>query len=270
MENQKSSFSLIALIVIFVLAFATLASTFVTIPAGKRGVVTRFGAVTGIMDTGLHGKIPFVDVVHKMNVKTVTINSEATGGLTAASKDLQDVKITTVVNYHVDASKVSNIYEQYRSVDNFQSDVIEPLMNETVKSTSAQFTAEELVTKRVEFSDSVSSLLAQRFLEKGAILEKFSVVNFNFSASFNASIEAKVTAEQDALTAKNKLEQVKFEAQQSIEKAKAEAESIRIQAQAIQNQGGKEYVQLKAVEKWNGILPTQMIPGSTVPFINLK
>ena len=79
----------------------------------------------------------------------------------------------------------------------------------------------------------------------------------------------KVTAEQNALAAKNKLEQVRFEAEQRISQAKGEAEAIRIQAQAITQQGGKDYVQLKAIEKWSGKLPDVMIPGATIPFLNL-
>ena len=101
------------------------------------------------------------------------------------------------------------------------------------------------------------------------MVDELSIVNFDFSNSFNSAIEAKVTAEQNALAAKNKLEQVKFEAEQRITQAKGEAEAIRIQAQAIQNQGGAEYVNLKAIEKWNGDLPTYMM-GNSVPFVNIN
>ena len=94
-------------------------------------------------------------------------------------------------------------------------------------------------------------------------------MNFNFSPQFNSAIEAKVTAEQEALAAKNQLERVKFEAEQRITQAKGEAEAIRIQAQAITQQGGKDYVELKSVEKWDGVLPQYMLGGGAVPFINI-
>jgi regulator of protease activity HflC (stomatin/prohibitin superfamily) len=180
---------------------------------------------------------------------------------------LQDVKIAVVVNYHQDAEKVNKIYQQYGS--SYQTNVIEPMIREAVKSVSALYTAEELVTKRTEFSDKVTNVLLERLASKDAVLERFNVTNFEFSNSFNQAIEAKVTAEQNALAAKNKLEQVKFEAEQRLTEAKAEAEAIKIQAQAITQQGGKEYVNLKAVEKWNGTLPAQML-GNSVPFVNLK
>lgn len=269
--------TVITVIGVIIIALLLISSTG-TIGAGERGVKTRFSAIVGTVPQGLYFKIPFIESVHIMDVKTRTINYDRNGAegdardtsqLFGASKDLQDVSIGVVVNYHIDANKVQEIYAQYSSVANYQYNVIEPVVREIVKSTSAQYTAEELVTKRAEFSDKVNTALATQFTDKNAILERFSVTNFEFSKAFSQAIETKVTAVQNAEAAKNKLEQVKAEAQQTIEKAKAEAEAIRIQAQAINSQGGADYVALKAVERWNGILPTQMVPNASVPFINL-
>jgi len=255
-------------------------SMFGTIRAGERGVKTRLGAIVGTIQPGLYYKTPFIESVHKMDVKTRTINYDKSGdvgntkvtdtNLFGASKDLQDVAIGVVVTYHIDPLKVTDIFAQYSSVDNYEANVIEPIIRQVVKSTSAQFTAEELVTRRAEYSDKVNITLATLFLEKSAVLQNFSVTNFEFSAEFSKAIEQKVTAVQQAEAAKNKLEQIKFEAQQTIETAKATAEAQRIQAQSLAAQGGTDYVQLKAIDKWNGVLPIQMIPGATVPFINLK
>ncbi len=263
-----------AIIVLFVLF-----GSFGTINAGERGVKTRLGAVVGTVDPGLYFKVPFVEKVTLMEVKTRTVNYDRNGSegdaidssqLSGASKDLQDVWIGTVVNYRVNADRVTAIYTQYKSVENFEANVIEPIIREVVKSTSAQYTAEELVTKRAEFGDKVNITLAERFASKDAVLERFSVTNFQFSAAFTQAIENKVTAVQNAEAAKNKLEQIKFEAQQTIETARATAEAQRIQAQSLSAQGGDDYVQLKAVEKWDGKLPTQMIPNATVPFIDIS
>jgi len=253
--------------------------TFGTVGAGERGVKLRFGAVVGVLDQGLYFKLPFVEKVKKMDVKTRTINydkngfegdSAETSQLFGASKDLQDVQIGVVVTYHISPEKVNDIYSSYSSVDNYESNVIEPIVREVVKSTSAQFTAEELVTKRLEYSDKVNILLTERFADKNSVLERFSVTNFEFSKEFSKAIESKVTATQNAEAAKNKLEQIKFEAQQTIETAKATAEAQRIQSQSLAAQGGSDYVQLKAIEKWNGVLPASIVPGSAVPFINLN
>jgi regulator of protease activity HflC (stomatin/prohibitin superfamily) len=249
------------------------------VSAGEVGVKTRFGKVVGTVNQGLYFKLPFVEEVKIVDVKTRTINYDKNGNegdskdsssLAGASKDLQDVSIGVMVNYRVDSTKAEDIYNQFKTNKNFEINVVEPIIRETVKSVSAQYTAEELVTKRIEYSDKVSSLLQDRFISKGALLDRFSITNFEFSKAFSQAIEAKVTATQNAEAAKNKLEQVKYEAQQQVEKAKAEAEAIRIQAQAINSQGGADYVSLKAIEKWNGILPAQMIPNASVPFLDLQ
>lgn len=285
MEESEKMFvkklaKIIGSVIIGILVLTAIFGSIGTISAGERGIKTKFGAIKGTIPQGLYFKLPFIEKVHKMNVKTLTINYDRGGdegdnkqtdtNLFGASKDLQDVAIGVVVNYHINPLKVESIFAQYSSVENYQNNVIEPVIRELVKSTSAKYTAEELVTKRAEFSDKVNGLLNEQFTIKDAVLERFSVTNFEFSKAFSQAIEAKVTATQNAEAAKNKLEQIKFEAQQTIEKAKAEAEAIRIQAQAINSQGGADFVALKAVEKWNGQLPIQMIPGQSVPFINVN
>lgn len=278
-SNSFRGGKLAVIIVGFLFCIILLFSSIGTVGAGERGVKTRFGAILGTVPQGLYFKFPFMDKVHLMDVKTRTINYDKNGAegdakdtsqLFGASKDLQDVSIGVVVNYHINPEKVEQIFAQYSSVINYQYNVIEPVVREIVKSTSAQYTAEELVTKRAEFSDKVNISLETRLMEKDAILERFSVTNFEFSKSFSQAIEAKVTAVQNAEAQKNKLEQVKYEAQQTIEKAKADAEAIRISAQAINSQGGADYVKLKAFEKWDGHLPTTMIPNGALPFIDIK
>ena len=133
----------------------------------------------------------------------------------------------------------------------------------------AEFTAEELITKRAEVKAFLKEGITTSLATHNIIVEDMFITNFTFSAQFDKAIESKVTAEQDALAAKNKLEQVKFEAEQRVAQARAEAEAIKIQAEAITQQGGQDYVNLKAVEKWNGVLPVTMLPGSSVPFVNI-
>lgn len=282
MENNFPLYKVIKYSVIGLFGLIIVFSSFGTVGAGERGVKTQFGAIKGTVPQGLYFKTPFIQQVHKMDVKTRTINYDKntsgakegdaldTAQLFGASKDLQDVKIGVVVTYHIDPTKVTDIYSQYSSVDNYESNVVEPIIRQIVKSTSAEFTAEELVTKRAEYSDKVTVLLTEQLSSKNAILQNFSVTNFEFSAEFSKAIESKVTATQNAEASKNKLEQVKYEAQQTIETAKATAEAQRIQAQSLSAQGGADFVQLKAIEKWNGVLPTSITPNGTVPFLNLK
>jgi regulator of protease activity HflC (stomatin/prohibitin superfamily) len=254
-------------------------STFGTIGAGEVGVRTRFSKVVGTIQPGIYMKLPLIEQVHKIDIKVKTVDYDKNGvegdavdtsALSASSKDLQAVWANIVVNYSVNPANAIEIYTNYRSAEQFGFAIVEPIIRETVKSITAQYTAEELVTKRLEISDKVFALLSEQLPAKGAILSQSNLTNFDFSPAFNKAIEDKVTAVQNAETQKNKLEQIKYEAQQTIETAKATAEAQRISAQALAAQGGSDYVQLKAIEKWDGHLPAQMIPNSSVPFINLK
>lgn len=237
--------------------------SFGTVGAGYKGVKTRFGNVVGSVNPGLYFKLPFIEHIVKLNIQTQKEETDST----AASKDLQDVKATVALNYNIDPAYVGELYANIGS--EYKIRIIDPAIQEAVKAATAQYTAEELVTKRPLVRDSIKEALTGRLQTEYIIVSEVSIVNFSFSKSFNDAIEAKVTAEQNALAAKNKLEQVKYEADQRISEAKGEAEAIRIQAQAIQQQGGAEYVNLKSVEKWDGKLPTYMM-GNSVPFINLS
>lgn len=243
-------------LVLFILA----CRTFTIVPAGHVGVVTEFGQVKPfVFDEGLHIRSPLT-AVRKFSVQTTKTEAEAS----AASKDLQTVAASIAVNFHL---KPETIMEMYRSVHgNYETTLADPAIQEVVKAVTAQYTADELITKRAEVSSLIQSQLSER-LSKYAVVETVSITNFDFSESFNRAIEAKVTAEQDALAAKNKLAQVEYEAEQTIAQAKADAESIRIQAEAITQQGGKEYVDLVIAHQWNGVLP-QYVTGDSIPLIN--
>lgn len=280
MEKEVNPIKVIAIIVGIIVAIVLFFSTVGVVGAGERGVKVQLGKIVGTVEQGLYFKLPFVEKVYKIDVRTRTIKNEyyvneggkvlSNNPLESASKDLQDVKISAVVNYKIDPVKVKELYEQYREESNFEEQVLKPIIKKTIKETTSLYTAEELVTKRAEYNSAIDSKLTNEFSNIGVIFEQSNITNLTFSESFNQAIEAKVTAEQQALKAQNDLKRVEFEAEQRIATAKAEAESIRISAQAINSQGGADYVNLKAIEKWNGILPAQMIPNATVPFIDLK
>lgn len=261
---------IIKYLIISIIAVVLLFGSFGTVGAGERGVRTQLGRVLGIVDQGLYLKIPFIQKVHKISVRTQSVSYEKENPLTAASKDLQDVQVANVVTYHVDPTKVIDLFVQYENLAIHEDKVVKPMIRDTVKSVASQYTAEELVTKRSEFSQISLSKLNDKLAGSFVIVEQSNITNLQFSPSFSQAIEAKVTAVQNAEAQKNKLEQIKYEAEQTIVTAKATAEAQRISSQALAAQGGADYVNLKAIEKWNGVLPEQMIPNATVPFINLN
>lgn len=219
---------------------------FGTVGAGERGVKTRFNNIVGTLQPGLYFKMPWIEKVTKIDVQTQKVTQDAT----AASSDLQDVETTIAVNYNIDPSKVAQIYQNVG--EDYQDVIIDPAIQETIKASTANYTAEQLVTEREKVRAEVVNALTSKLQTQGILVTQVSITNFAFSDEFNHAIEAKVTAEQNALAAKNLLEQKKYEAEQTVVTAKAQAEAIQIQAQAINSQGGADYVALQALKEWKG------------------
>lgn len=237
-----------------------LVGTFYIIPAGRSGILLTFGKPSmNSVGEGLHVKIPLVQQVIKMDVRTQKYEADAS----AASKDLQIVTSKIATNYHLVQSDVPKLYREV-GVD-YPMKIIMPMEQEVVKAVTARFTAEELITKREEVRVEIKQLLTERLAERSIIVEEVSIVNFDFSPEFNRAIEAKVTAEQNALAAKNKLEQVKYEAQQLIAAADGKAQAMSIESKALRE--NPDILQLRAIEKWNGQLPT--VTGGAIPFISI-
>lgn len=246
---QSSETSIAKYVGLGILAFIILIvlfGSFGTVGAGERGVKTRFSNVVGEVQPGLYFKAPFIEHVTTTDIQTQKVQQDTT----AASSDLQDVKATIAVNFNIDPSKVISIYQNIGS--DYQDVVIDPAIQETVKAVTAKYSAEQLVTDREEVRQGIVDALSSKLSPAGFQVTQVAIVNFAFSAQFNQAIEAKVTAEQNALAAKNKLDQVTYEGQQTVVSAKAQAEAIQIQAQAVNSAGGADYVALQKIKAWDG------------------
>ena len=223
-----------SIIGIVIIVASLIAGSFTTIPAGHRGVVIRFSAVTGrILSEGLQTKLPFLDSVEKMSVQTQKYEVDAT----SASKDLQDVDTTIALNWHLDPGMADEVYRTLGL--EFIDRLAAPAIQETVKQITARYIAEDLILKRDDVKAAITENLSNRLLGRGIVTETVSITNFKFSETFTAAIEAKVAAEQAVLEALNTLERVKVEAQQREAEAKGEADA-RI-AKAI---GEAEYIRV--------------------------
>jgi len=251
-------------VAVAVFIFLTLLWPIIIVRAGERGVVLNWGAVQGnIMGEGLHFIIPIMQSVKKLDVKT----EKKEVAVKSYSKDIQTVDAAVALNYHLDPSAVNKLWQEIGA--DYESRIIDPSIQESVKAATALFTAQELIELRPKVKDEIKTQLFNRLSGRHIVVDDFSIVNFDFSAEYEKAVEAKQVSQQGALKAENDLKRIKTEAEQRVAQATAEATAIKIQAEAITQQGGKEYVSLKAVEKWNGVLPTQMIPNATLPFIDL-
>jgi len=219
---------------IVLIVASVLAGSFTTVPAGHRGVVIRFSAVTGkVLEEGLQTKLPFIDSVVKMSVQTQKYEADSL----AVTKDLQDVSTTIALNWHLDPSLADDVYKTL-GLD-FIDRLAAPAIQETIKQITAKYNAEDLILRRDEVKAAITESLSARMFERGIVTETVSITNFQFSATFTAAIEAKVAAVQAVLEATNKLERVKVEAQQREAEATGEADA-RIAA-AI---GEAEYIRV--------------------------
>ena len=232
-----------------------------TVSAGERGILLQFGAVQDkVFDEGLYFKVPLVQTVVKMDVKVQKDEIEAG----ASSKDLQIVTSKIALNYHLDPDSVNKIWQEIGR--NYNSRIIAPSIQEAVKSVTAKFTAEELITKREEVKEQIKFNLSERLSNSFIVVDEFNIIDFNFSPAFNEAIEAKVTAEQLKLKADRDLERIKIEADQNIASAQGKAEAIRIEANALR--ANPQVVELRWIEKWNGVVPQYW--GNASPFIGLN
>ena len=241
-------------IAIFLILFAGFGA-FGTVPAGHRGVVTRLGRVTGeIKGEGFYMKVPVLDTVHVMDcrIQKEQVTTEC------SSKDLQPIDTTIALNFSLLPDRSADVFQTI-GVD-YLSKVISPAMQEGVKAAIARYTSEELVTKREEVRRQMTTLLYDRLAPLGIKTETLNIVNLAFGKAFNAAIEAKVTAEQNALAAKNVLAQREYEAQQLVATARGKADAMKIEAEALIS--SPQILQLRWLERWDGRLPLYLAGGA--------
>lgn len=257
----------LAVIIGAILVFFLFLHPWVQVGAGERGVVLNFGAVQKtVLEEGLHFRVPIMQKVVLMDVKVQKSETNAA----AASSDLQDVSSTVAINYHIMPGAANIVYQTLGT--EFKERIIDPAVQEVVKAVTARYTAEELITKRPAVSDAMKLNLTERLLTHNMAVDAFSIVGFSFSKIFMEAIESKQTAEQLALKARRDLERIKIEAEQKITAAKAEAESLSLQKANISPdliELRKIEANLKAIDKWNGILP-QVTGSGSVPFIGVS
>jgi regulator of protease activity HflC (stomatin/prohibitin superfamily) len=246
---MKKVIGIIVMCFLGLFGIIALANSFYTVKSGERGIVFTFGKIDAVVAEGPHFKVPFIQSLEKVDVRTLKAKAPCDAG----TKDLQMVSSEVAINYHLDPNKLKELY--MKSGLDVETKLIDPRIQEVVKAITAKYSAEQLMSQRESVKTSIVNNLTTELGKYYVIIEDVQITNFRFSDKFNAAIEAKQTAEQQALTAENDLRRIEVEARQKIAMAEAEAKTIQIQANAIKAQGGAEYVMLKFCDKWNGVLP---------------
>lgn len=251
------------LLAIGVLVFLALLlnNVFIQVGPGQRGVLMTFGAVQkGVLDPGLHMRIPFVQTIKLLDVRI----QKAEDPQTAASKDLQDVTTKVAVNWSIDPQDAQWVYQQIGDEDALVAKVIDPAIANAVKAVTAQYNAEELVEKRNQIRQQINDQIVATLAAYKVKVEAVNITNFSFSAEYAQAIEQKQVAQQKAQQAEYDLQRVKVEAQQRIADAEGQAQAQKLMQATLT----PEFIQYQAVQKWNGVLP-QVTGQGALPMIGL-
>ena len=237
------------------LVASALIASFTIVPSGSSGVRVTLGKVSDtVMESGLNFQIPLAQ-------KTVIVNNQVQREDVqgeAASKDLQTVSYNVSVNYNVIASESANLY---RNVGKSWSEVIiRPAIQESVKAAIARYTAEQLITDRSSVSNDMLEEISNRMKNYGINVSEINIITMDFSAEFDAAIEAKTVAEQQVLTEQQNLEKAKVIAEQKVVEAQAEAEANRVKNESLTD----KIIMNEFLRRWNGELPTVMGSGENI------
>lgn len=246
-KGGSSVKKIIITVIVVLIALIIVLNAFTAVTSGHTGVVTTFGKVSDqVLSEGLHFKIPFVQNIILVDNRVQKAEAECS----SASKDLQTVRSTIAVNYKIMNSYSASVYKNIGM--DYESVIITPAIQECVKAVTARYTAEELITNRQTVSDLMSEQLKEKISSYGIDIQIFNIISFEFTEEYNAAIEAKQTAQQNALKAEQDLQRIKVEAEQTVAEAEAEAEAYRLKSEQIT----PEIILMSYIDKWDGRLPT--------------
>ena len=237
--NLKENKKIVFLGVIALLLVITVLCSFQTIQSGEVGLRVRFGKIIDSnLREGFNLKIPYIEDIVKVNIKVQKVELETS----AASRDLQDISTRIAVNYRVQETKASSLY---KTVGNsYEKTVLEPVIEESVKSVISKYTAEETITKRSEVSNESLQVLQEKVEKYGIVIDNFNIINLAFSDEYSRAIEEKQVAEQKLATAR-------LESEAKLVEAEATKKANELLKQSLTD----ELIEKEFIEKWDGKLP---------------
>ena len=259
-SNKGKGLKWIPAVVILIIVAILAAMSITIVPPGHTGVRVRAGRVVGTAEEGLNFRIPLVEQIQRMSNRTVAMEMTTE----AVTRDLQAVRMVYLVNYRLNVDSTANVFQTIGI--GFESVVLRPRVEETIKDITARYSIDQLITERARVSTDITMALQEAFTGRGFTLEAFNIVDFQFSEEFSNAIEQVRIAEQRALQAEQELSRAEFEAEADRVMARAQADVLRYQAQELTESN----LAAMWIEKWNGILPTVMTGDGGGMFLNLN
>jgi regulator of protease activity HflC (stomatin/prohibitin superfamily) len=256
--------------IIMIIGFS---APFVEVPAGNVGVVTNFGSVqTVTLEPGLHVVIPIYQ--HVTNVDT-RVQPHEFKEIDAASKELQTVKLTGVMNYHIDGQFASDLFQRV-GVD-FAAKIIDPAFNDFIKTVVPDYSVNDILAKRDEIRSLAKGQLAANLSQYHIIVDDIYISNIAFSDAFQQAIEAKQVAQQQVQTEQQILAQKQIQAQQVVAAAKGEADAnvTLAEGQAKANQLlaaslSDQILQYQYIQKLTDKITVMLLPSGNQTIFDLK
>jgi regulator of protease activity HflC (stomatin/prohibitin superfamily) len=251
----------IALVAAAILSF----SAFFIVPPGEVAIKTRLGSIVDSYSEGLHFKVPLFEGITKFSIQIQRADIKTQ----AFSKDLQTMNVHLVVNHRIQKETVVSIFRNLGPA--YVENIVDPAVQEVFKAIAARYSAEKIISERSLLVEEINAEVKLRLTKKEIIVTDISVVDLDFTEQFLRAVEDKQVADQQAQMSGKLVEKAKRDAEQQIAKSKGEAEALRMQREQVTPaliELRKVDAQLKAIEKWNGVLPGYV--GAGVPFISIE
>lgn len=256
---------------ILAVIFVTLVSQFfVVISPGQVGVQTTLGQISNIYQPGFYMQLPIISSTTLLSTKIEKHQIEAM----AATSNLQDVGAIVAVNYRINNS-YDNIHRLYTDFNTeYDTRILDPFTQEAIKSVTAKYEANDLITKRENVRNDIKQHLKDKIEQYGIDIIDLSIVNFSFSQQYSRAIEEKMVADQNRQKAQYELEMRQIEVQKQVVEANASATAKIIAAEAdakaiyiVTNNITDKYMRYYELQRWDGKLP--LVVGNAIPMFDI-
>jgi regulator of protease activity HflC (stomatin/prohibitin superfamily) len=250
-----------------------LSGPFVEVPSGNVGVVTNFGQVqTVTLEPGLHVVVPIYQRVTNVDTR---VQPHQFQEIDAASRELQTVKLTGVMNYHIDGQFASDLFQRVGT--DFAAKIIDPAFNDFIKTVVPDYSVNDILAKRDEIRSLAKTQLAANLSQYHIVVDDIYIANIAFSEGFQQAIEAKQVAQQQVQTEQQILAQKQIQAQQAVAQAKGQADATVTLAEGQSKANGllaasltDQILEYQYIQKLTDKIQVMLLPSGNGTIFDLK
>src|ERR1051326_5222734 len=265
----------LALIAVLAVLFG-INGTWYTVEQGERAVLLRFGQAVATEGPGLHFKAPFIEDVVKMTVR----EQKESFKTEAYSQDQQPATVQVSVNYRLPEANVMAVYSRFGQ--DYATILVDTQLPRRLKEVFGRFSAQSMIQDRTKLGLEVEKSLEAALDGRGIQIVSVQVEDVSFSDAYETAVENRmrsIVAQYQAEAEKQRRitnadaaayeVKAQADAQAHAIEVQGEAQARAIKARADALQSNPNLVTLTAAEKWNGVLPTTMVPGGATPFVSV-